>query len=159
MNAENIKTLLVDRSNYLDILGQCDKIIGADPFDGANASIEQVAVFVDYIAQFVEKKLNLAVQFAKGEVRSFSEYDDPEKVVDNQQNKNNIYENVPETMSEKRQKLIVNFIKMKPNISSTEIADIFKVNAKTIKRDFDKLKEKGIITRESGERGGFWKII
>ncbi|GHT75256.1 hypothetical protein FACS189456_7060 [Bacteroidia bacterium] len=156
-----------DRSNYLDILGQCDKITGTDPFDGANASIEQVAVFVDYIAQFVEKKLNLAVQFVKGEVRSFSEYHVPEKVVGNQQNKNNIYENdpenvpenVPETMSEKRQKLIVNFIKMKPNISSTEIADIFKVNAKTIKRDFDKLKEKGIITRESGERGGFWKII
>ncbi|MCL2131907.1 MAG: Fic family protein [Lentimicrobiaceae bacterium] len=156
-----------DRNNYLDILNQCDRMTGAIPFDGANASTEQIKPFVDYIANFVERKLSLLIPFAKGESISFSEIDVighvPEKMLDNQEHtkneQNNVPENVPEKMAKKRQEIIVNFIKMNNKISATEIADLLKVNAKTIKRDLQQLKQKGIIERIGGERGGRWEII
>ncbi|MDR2840474.1 MAG: Fic family protein [Paludibacter sp.] len=159
-----------DRNNYLDILSKCDKITGIAPFDGANATIEQIMPFVDYLAQFIEKKLMLAIQFAKGEVKSFSEYHVVEKNSDNQDNnklanKNVVenvvakdQENIPKTMSDKRQQLIVNFIKMNNKISASEIAGILKINTRTIQRDLDKLKEKRIIQRIGGDKGGFWEI-
>jgi len=154
-----------DRNNYLTILGKCDKITGTIPFDGANASIEQIKPFVDYIADYVEKKLSLVIPFAKGEIMRFSENevidDVPEKTIDNQHETKNeqgdVPVNVPESMAQKRQKIIVSFIKMNNKISATEIAGLLKVNVKTIKRDLQQLKKKEIIERIGGERAGIGK--
>ena len=152
-----------DRNNYLETLGKCDKITGTIPFDGANASEEQIKPFIDYISHFVEKKLSLVIPFAKGEIMSFSENDVPENTLNNQQyiknKQDNVPENVPETDAQKRQKIIINFIKMNNKVSATEIAEILKVNPKTIKRDFQQLKKNGVIERIGGDRGGYWEII
>lgn len=156
-----------DRNNYLGVLSKCDKVTGSIPFDGANASKEQIQPFIDYIANFVEKKLSLVISFAKGEISKFSESDViddvPEKTSDNQEllykRKSSVPDNVPDNDISKRHKIIVNFIKMNNKASATEIAYMLKVNSKTIKRDFQQLKKKGIIERMGGERGGYWKII
>ena len=156
-----------DRSNYLDALNKCDKITGPIPFDGANATNEQVKPLIDYLAHFLEKKLSLVVPFAKGEIMSFSENDDLEKKIDNQQkNKShqqndpeNDLENVIEKMVVKRQKLIVDFIRMNNKISMNEISKILKTSQVTVKRDLQQLKTKGIIVRIGGDRGGHWEII
>ena len=181
-----------DRDNYLNILGQCDKIIGILPFDGANATKEQIKPFIDYIENFVEKKLLLSIQFAKKEISRLPENDvveikadnqyntktkrrdvvenvvenDPEKIIDNQHNtktrKRNDPEHDPENVTEsdaqKRQKIIINFIRMNNRVSANEIAELLKVNMRTIQRDINFLKKHGIIERIGSERGGYWKI-
>jgi Fic family protein len=155
-----------DRNNYLDILGKCDKNTGIIPFDGANALKEQIAPFIEYITEIVEKKLSLVVSFAKGDVITFSEGDVaervPEKISDNQKQSKTIHandpNNVPENFAKKRQKLIVNFLKMNNKASSTEIADLLEVSPKTVKRDFLQLKKEGLIKRIGGDRGGYWEV-
>jgi Fic family protein len=159
----------VDRNNYLNILGKCDKTIGSVPYNGATAIIEQVKPFVDYISVFVEKKLNLVIPFAKEEIREFSENDtavnDPNKIADNQNNKNDTGSdepnddpnNVVENFADKRQKLILKFIKMNNKVSRDEIAKLLKTSLSTIKRDFKQMQDEGIIERIDGTRG-YWKI-
>ena len=43
---------------------------------------------------------------------------------------------------------------MNNKISSTEIAGLLKVNSKTVKRDFQQLKNREIIKRIGSDRGG-----
>jgi Fic family protein len=156
----------MDRSNYLETLGKCDEITGTQPFDGANATKEQIKPFIAYIKGFVEKKLTLSIQFAKGEIMSFSESNVPDLNTDIHSKTNKAQEDVPENVPEnivnnfieKRQQFIVNCIKMNNKISATEMAEILKVNLKTIKRDIQFLKAQGIIDREGTERGGHWII-
>lgn len=151
-----------DRKNYLNILGQCDKNAGTEPYRGANATIEQAKPLVDYIAGFVESKMTKLIQFAAGEIKTLAETDVVEKNAENQQHtesiNGNVVENVVETMATKRQKAIFNFIKMNNQISANEISDLLKTNMRTIQRDIQQLKEKGIIERIGGDRGGSWKI-
>jgi Fic family protein len=155
-----------DRKNYLTILGQCDKNVGTEPYLGANATVEQAKPLVDYIAAFVEKKIVKLIQFAKGEIKTLEEIDvvdDVPKInIDNQQDSkkynSNVPNGVPNKFSEKRYKIIVDFMKMNNKITLLEIANILKVNNKTIKRDVEKLKEEGIIERVGKNRTGYWKI-
>jgi Fic family protein len=156
-----------DRQNYLNILSQCDKNTGPFPADGANASLEQVQPLVDYVTKFVEKKLTKSILYAKGEITTFSENDVVEIKSDNKDNINlngqnvvdDVVDKIPENMSEKRQKAILNFIKMNNQISASEISALLKVNMRTIQRDIQQLKNKGDIIREGAERGGYWKVI
>jgi len=183
----------VDRDNYLAVLQQCDKNTCTSTFGGANATIEQVVPLVDYIKNFVEKKLILSIQFAKGEIMSFFENsvveknaenkantksigdnvvgnvvehvpdNDPEKTINNQHDKNlnkkHDPEHDPDKFIERRQKVILDFIKMNNKISAKEISELLKTNSRTIQRDLQKFKERGIIERVGGDRGGYWKIV
>jgi Fic family protein len=156
-----------DRKNYLNILGQCDKNVGTEPYLGANATIEQTKPLVDYIAAFVETKLTKSIQLVTGKIKIIEETIErvnnvPEIISDNKQDRKNdnlnVPENVPEKFVDKRHSIIVDFIKMNNKIATSEIANILKVNEKTIKRDIAKLKEQGIIERIGGDRGGYWKL-
>jgi Fic family protein len=118
-----------------------------------------------------QKKWSEKVEFPEGDVAD----DDLEKMSDNQRQTDkehsNVPENVPENvpdsvvenvvenMAAKRQKAIVKFIRMNNQISATEIADLLKVNPKTVKRDFQQLKKDGLIKRVGSERGGHWEVI
>jgi len=87
----------------------------------------------------------------------------PENIFDNQRKKISKHindpDNVPESSAQKRQKMIIGFIKMNNKISSTEISELLKFSPKTIKRDFLQLQEKEMIKRIGSERGGHWEII
>ena len=159
-----------DRVNYLKMLHQCDLLTGKIPSDGATATFEQTRPLIDYITDITENKLIAVLQLAKGKITEIieSKNDDvPEKTLDSQQKTNNgqnnvpdnVPDNVPEIDAQKRQKLIINFIKMNNKISSTEIAGLLKVNSKTVKRDFQQLKNREIIKRIGSDRGGHWEII
>jgi Fic family protein len=152
----------VDRKNYLNILGQCDKNAGTEPYLGANATIEQAKPLVDYIAVFVETKLTKSIQLATGKIKTFEEINVVEINTDNQHNnksnKQNVADNVPESMLVKRQNAILNFIKMNNQISANEISDLLKVSMRTIQRDIQQLKEQGIIEHIGSDRGGYWKL-
>ncbi|MDR2586118.1 MAG: HTH domain-containing protein [Prevotellaceae bacterium] len=156
-----------NRKNYLDVLGRCDNIIGFMPFDGANASKEQIEPLLEYIANLVEKKLSLVISYAKGEIMQFSESGVVEKKVDSQIDVSkdiitvveDVVENTVENITKKRKKIIVQFIKMNKNISANEIAKLLKVNLRTVQRDMQLLKNDGVIERIGGDRGGYWKIV
>ena len=66
-----------DKENYLRILHQCDVQVGLQPADGANASLEQIQPFTDYLGNQLQHALELGVKAAKGE--SLEERDDLDK--------------------------------------------------------------------------------
>jgi Fic family protein len=57
-----------DSRNYLDALAKCDKTVGSLPYDGANATVEQILPFVDYISVYVEKKLQFTKDLIEGKI-------------------------------------------------------------------------------------------
>ena len=75
----------------------------------------------------------------------------------------NVGENVGETGLQggtcKRRQAILALIKKNPSISAAEIALVLDVSTRTIERDFDWLREHGIVDRSGGARGGSWIII
>jgi len=68
--------------------------------------------------------------------------------------KSNVTENVTET----RQLKILQLIKENDKISTTEIAKLIGVVRRTIARDIDTLKEKGVIKRIGPDKGGYWEV-
>jgi Fic family protein len=152
----------VDRRNYLDTLGKCDKNVGTEPYLGANATIEQAKPLVDYITVFLERSMTKFIQYANGEIKTLEENDVPKKMADNQQdnseNESDVPNDVPNKFSDKRLKIIVDFMKMNNKITLQEIANILRVNSKTIKRDVENLKREGNIERVGNNRTGYWKI-
>ena len=57
-----------------------------------------------------------------------------------------------------RRKTILDLIRSNPSITIPEIAIIQKVSARTIERDFDWLKDRGIIVREGSRSDGRWIV-
>jgi Fic family protein len=140
-----------DRRNYLDVLGQCDAIIGKNPFDGANATVEQIKLFVDYISTFVEKKLTFAIRLANGEIRDISETDkkDQEAV--------STGEKVTERVTE-NQRTILHSIAQNPHITSKELSVIVGITPEKIRANIAKLKHRGLVERIGGDKSGRWRI-
>jgi ATP-dependent DNA helicase RecG len=68
-------------------------------------------------------------------------------------------ENVPENVPEKRLVVIIDLMKNNTKISMLELSKALGVNHKTIKRDIQILKAKGLIERVGPDKGGHWKII
>ena len=57
-----------------------------------------------------------------------------------------------------RQSLIISMIQDNPALGRIEMSTKLGVNEKTIRRDLDDLKEKGIIVRIGGRKEGHWEI-
>ena len=68
-----------DKSNYLNILHQCDVEAGLTPSDGANATLNDILPFVNYLSSCLIRSLTLAIKAAKGE--SIEEEGDFEKKI------------------------------------------------------------------------------
>ena len=58
-----------------------------------------------------------------------------------------------------RRNAILDLIRSNPSITIPEIAIIQNVSARTIERDFDWLKDRGIIIREGSRCDGWWIIV
>ena len=70
----------------------------------------------------------------------------------------NVTENVTENVAEKETK-IVELIMQNPFVTTSAMASYLSVTRMTISRIIKKLKEKGIVVRVNGDKGGYWKII
>ena len=66
--------------------------------------------------------------------------------------------NVPENVPEKRRSDILDRIQKNPNITIPALAAICRVDEKTIKRDIQRLKSAGRLTRVGPDKGGWWKV-
>lgn len=58
-----------------------------------------------------------------------------------------------------RRKAILELMRNNPSLTIPEIAIIQKVSARTIERDFDWLKDRGIIVREGSRSDGRWITV
>ena len=70
----------------------------------------------------------------------------------------NVPKDVPENVPKERGELILNSMRENPTITVRELAQLLKVNEKTIKRDIEKLKEEHKIERIGSARKGMWKV-
>lgn len=70
----------------------------------------------------------------------------------------NVPENVSENVPEKRRSDILDRIRKNPNITIPALAAICGVDEKTIKRDIQRLKSSGRLTRVGPDKGGWWKV-
>lgn len=66
-----------DKNNYLRTLNRCDVAVGLEPVQGANASLDKIRPFVDYLEKELIHSLEICIKAAKGE--SIEEEDDFEK--------------------------------------------------------------------------------
>ena len=74
----------------------------------------------------------------------------------NRQQKN-VTENVTEKLNPTEQK-ILKVLKDNPNINQKQLSDKLNVTTMTIKRNINKLKEKGLVERIGSDRQGYWKV-
>jgi predicted transcriptional regulator len=140
-----------DRDNYLKALHQCDQLTGKIPYDGANASLEQVKPLVDYISAVLENKLATLIRFVKGEIPGFIEAND-DTVVTNQ----NVSVNVSQNVSVKVR--IIELIAQNPSLTVKEMAQILSLAERTIYRQIDILKTENRIERIGPDKTGYWKV-
>ena len=119
------------RNNYLDILDKCDDITGKEPYSGANATIEQIQPFIDFISAYVEKKLIFAKELVAGKIREIDE-------TDKEMQKESIDpSNVSVNVSVKEN--IVQVIAQFPTITVKELAKMLSVTERTIYRNMNEL--------------------
>jgi ATP-dependent DNA helicase RecG len=71
----------------------------------------------------------------------------------------NVTENVAENVTENREQLILQLLHSDHKISTSELATRFGITRRTVHRDLEKLKEKGILERVGPDKGGYWKIL
>ncbi|MBR1774889.1 MAG: Fic family protein [Bacteroidales bacterium] len=90
-----------DKQNYLSALHQCDVNVGSLPFDGANATIDQITPLVEYLSKCMESSLRLSIRAAKGE--NIEEDDDWRKALKIKY-RNNI--NRPEFTEDKKEEIL-----------------------------------------------------
>ena len=143
-----------DRKNYLNTLGLCDKNTGKEPYNGANATLEQIKPFYDYIYAYVVKKLDFSVQMIKGLVSDVSE------TAEEQQKQpiytDNVSINVSINVSVKDK--IIDIITQMPTITVKELAKMLSVTERTINRQLDILKAENKVERVGSRKTGYWKI-
>ncbi len=138
-----------DRKNYLDALGLCDKNTGKEPYKGANATLEQIKPFYDYICAFVVRKLEFAMQLVNGLITDISETDD-------QQMREPISANVSVNVSVKEK--IIGIIPQLPSVTVKELAKVLSVSERTINRQLDILKAENKIERVGSDKTGYWRL-
>ena len=68
-----------DKDNYLNALNSSDINVGLIPSDGANAELEQIQPFTEYMQMCIERALTIRIKAAKGE--NIEEDDDIKKRV------------------------------------------------------------------------------
>jgi ATP-dependent DNA helicase RecG len=73
------------------------------------------------------------------------------------ENPENVTENL-ENVTENREKKILDLICKNNNISTMQIAEQISVTRRTVHRDLEKLKSKGLIERVGPDKGGYWKV-
>jgi len=140
-----------DRKKYIDILGICDILTGKLPFDGANATVEQIRPFVTFISDYLERKLKYVMQLVKGEVDDISE-----TAIEQQKDPvlpENVSVNVRVNVSVKDN--ILNIIGQFPSITVKELAKMLLVSERTIYRCLNDLKTENKIKRLGSDKTGY----
>jgi len=140
-----------DRRKYLDILGQCDKNTGKEPFNGANATIDQIQPFVEYLSYYLERKLEFAKELLDGISHDISETDvkaeDPRELGARVGVKLSV-----------NQIEIIKLIQANRNITVTELSQNIHIARTSVHNNLKKLTNLGIIERIGSDKSGYWRV-
>jgi Fic family protein len=147
-----------DRKNYLNALSQCDENTGKEPYNGANATLEQIKPFYDYIYAFVAKKLISSLQMIKGLVSDISETDEEQQKQPISASDVSINVSINSTADVSINSKIIDIATQIPSITVKELAKILSVTERTIYRQIDILKVENKIERIGSRKTGYWKI-
>lgn len=133
-----------EKQKYLRILHQCDVAVGLTPSDGANASLEQITPFVDYITDIMidtlQKDLNIIAGKKGGVVATQWRYNGE-----------------PVTIKNRLQTTILETLLAQPKISIGKMAKLVGVSNTAIQYNINKLRKQGYLERVGSTRG-FWKV-
>ena len=147
-----------DRKNYLNALSQCDENTGKEPYNGANATLEQIKPFYDYIHFFVVRKLEFAVQFIKGLISDISETDEKQQKEPISADNVSINVSINDGVNVSIKNKIIDIMTQMPSITVKELAQILSVTERTINRQIDILKTENKVERLGSRKTGYWKI-
>lgn len=83
-----------------------------------------------------------------------------EKLIENTEKKLNVNDTVNDTVKlNKTETMILNIISRNSQITQQKVANELNVSVLTIKRNINKLKEKGLLVRIGADKNGCWKFI
>jgi len=75
------------------------------------------------------------------------------------ENKNNSATDTENGTQIDTEKIILNILEKKPDITQKELSEKTNISLRTVKRIIQQLKEKNIIERIGSDRKGYWKIL
>ena len=106
-----------------------------------------------------EKLTHNSVEFSSDLVCSTVTYFRKNSAKDSQNVPENHPENVPENVPENPKREILELLRDNPKMTMTGLAKKYSVDIKTIKRDIESLKQKGLLVRVGPDKGGHWEVV
>ncbi|MDR1172348.1 MAG: Fic family protein [Bacteroidales bacterium] len=146
-----IVILTSDRKNYLETLGKCDETTGREPYKGANATLEQIEPFVEYITYYVERKLQFAKELISGITLDISETEVKAENPSELGVRLGVKLGVNQTE-------IIKLIQSNKRITIAEMSKIIRITEYAVLNNLNKLKSLGIVERVGSDKTGYWRI-
>lgn len=103
----------------------------------------------DDISVFRRVMFDLHIRNLQQEIEQFRESMEQDVIGDKQKNVTDVTD---------RQHAIINLVKEHTNITTTQMAERLGVTKRTILRDIEALKKKGLIIRVGSEKAGYWEL-
>lgn len=101
------------------------------------------------ISVFRRVMFNLHIRNLQQEIEQFRKSMEQDVIGDKQKNVTDVTD---------RQHAIINLVKEQTNMTTTQMAERLGVTKRTILRDIEALKEKGLIIRVGSEKTGYWEL-
>lgn len=127
-----------NKKSYLNALALADASVGPIPADGAHATIQSIAPFVDYMESALTADISSMIDFIEGDRENMWWYEG--EVIN---------------FSTPTPGRILRVLQSNPEASLTSISTTIGINRSAIQKQVDKLAEKGFISRPEGKKRGW----
>ncbi len=130
-----------DKKNYLTALSQSDINIGKSPSEGANATLNQIKPFIEYLTNVLYNDIKSYISIIKGKDKSIWWYNGELITLKNQNTIN-----------------LLNILQENNKITVRDLSEKLGINKAATQKQLKNLQEKGYIIRVGG-RNGYWQVI
>ncbi len=130
-----------DKKNYLTALSQSDINIGKSPSEGANATLNQIEPFTEYLTNVLYNDIKAYISIIKGKDKSIWWYNGELITLKNQNTIN-----------------LLNILQENNKITVRDLSEKLGINKAATQKQLKNLQEKGYIIRVGG-RNGYWQVV
>ena len=130
-----------DKNNYLTALSQSDINIGKSPSEGANATLNQIEPFTEYLTNVLYNDIKAYISIIKGKDKSIWWYNGELITLKNQNTIN-----------------LLNILQENNKITVRDLSEKLGINKAATQKQLKNLQEKGYIIRVGG-RNGYWQVV
>ena len=127
-----------NKKAYLNALALADASVGPIPADGAHASLQSIAPFVDYMEKALSADISAMLEFLSGDRETMWWYEG--EII---------------RFSTTTPGRILRVLQSDPNASLSTISTILGISRSAIQKQVDNLAEKGYISRPEGKKRGW----